>query len=55
ALGVNLSQQMISHYLRGSGHCPAEMVLKVEALTGVSRHRLRPDVFGESDDGLAVA
>ncbi|EPM0011131.1 transcriptional regulator [Pseudomonas aeruginosa] len=55
AFGVNLSQQMISHYLRGSGHCPAEMVLKVEALTGVSRHRLRPDVFGERDDGSAVA
>ena len=26
---------------------PAEYVLKIEKLTGVSRHKLRPDVFGE--------
>ncbi|WP_416311149.1 transcriptional regulator [Pseudomonas sp. W03] len=44
--GVHLSQQMLSHHLRSSGLCPAEVVLKVEALTGVSRHDLRPDVFG---------
>ena len=25
---------------------PAEHVLKVEALTGISRHTLRPDVYG---------
>lgn len=27
---------------------PAKRVLKVEELTGISRHELRPDVFGES-------
>lgn len=26
---------------------PAEYVLKIEQLTGVSRYKLRPDVFGE--------
>jgi DNA-binding transcriptional regulator YdaS (Cro superfamily) len=25
---------------------PADRVLKVEEITGVSRHRLRPDIFG---------
>lgn len=25
---------------------PAKYVLKIEALTGVSRHDLRPDIFG---------
>jgi DNA-binding transcriptional regulator YdaS (Cro superfamily) len=25
---------------------PAEKVLKVERITGISRHELRPDVFG---------
>lgn len=25
---------------------PAEFVIQIEAATGVSRHRLRPDVFG---------
>ncbi|WP_226426564.1 YdaS family helix-turn-helix protein [Xanthomonas sp. MWU16-30325] len=29
------------------GHSvPAEFVIKIEAATGVSRHDLRPDVFG---------
>lgn len=28
------------------GRVPAERVLEVEAITGVSRHQLRPDVFG---------
>lgn len=27
---------------------PAEFVLKIEAATGVSRHRLRPDLYGPS-------
>lgn len=26
--------------------CPAERVLDVERLTGISRHELRPDIFG---------
>lgn len=53
--GITLSQQMISHHLRSSGLCPAEMVLKIEALTGVSRHELRPDVFGPKvDDSEAL-
>lgn len=27
---------------------PAERVLDIERLTGISRHELRPDVFGEA-------
>jgi hypothetical protein len=27
---------------------PAERVLEVERITGVSRHQLRPDLFGEA-------
>lgn len=30
---------------------PAEYVLKIEELTGISRHKLRPDVFGEEKKG----
>lgn len=26
---------------------PANRVLRVEAVTGISRHELRPDIFGE--------
>lgn len=44
--GVKFSQQLIHHHLHKSRRCPAEHVLAVEAVTGVSRHQLRPDVFG---------
>lgn len=29
---------------------PAEYVLKIEEVTGISRHKLRPDVFGEEKE-----
>lgn len=28
---------------------PAERVLKVEEITGISRHQLRPDIFGQPE------
>lgn len=30
------------------GRVPAERVLEVERVTGVSRHELRPDIYGPS-------
>lgn len=47
-----VSQQLISHWLR-KGKLPAELVLRVELLTGVSRERLRPDVFCTPTDVAA--
>lgn len=44
--GKPVSQQRLRHWLVVKGQCPAEWVLQVEALTGVSRHELRPDVYG---------
>ncbi|MFB9952069.1 transcriptional regulator [Rhizobium puerariae] len=41
ALG-GVSSQAVSQWKK----VPAERVLDVERLTGVSRHELRPDVFG---------
>jgi DNA-binding transcriptional regulator YdaS (Cro superfamily) len=32
---------------------PAERVLEIERLTGVSRHELRPDVFGPAPQEAA--
>lgn len=29
---------------------PAERVLDIERLTGISRHELRPDVFGQPEN-----
>lgn len=32
---------------------PAERVLDIERVTGISRHDLRPDVFGPAEDRAA--
>lgn len=40
--GERISSQAISQWKR----VPAERVLEVERLTGVSRYDLRPDVYG---------
>jgi len=45
ALG-GLSSQAVSQWKK----VPAERVLDVERVTGISRHELRPDVFGGSED-----
>lgn len=28
---------------------PAERVLEIERITGISRHEIRPDIFGQPD------
>jgi DNA-binding transcriptional regulator YdaS (Cro superfamily) len=47
ALGreIGVSSQAISQWER----CPAERVLQVESASGVSRHRLRPDLYPIDD------
>ena len=42
---VGRNQSTVSDWLRLDKPLPAELVLRVEAQTGVSRHRLRPDIF----------
>ena len=37
-----ITSQAVSQWRR----VPAERVLSVEAITGVSRHQIRPDIFG---------
>ncbi|WP_024683911.1 YdaS family helix-turn-helix protein [Pseudomonas syringae] len=44
-----VSQQIVSYWIK-RGMLPAELVLRSEQMTGVSRYRLRPDVFGDSTD-----
>lgn len=43
--GIEISSQAVSQWKT----VPPEKVLKVEEITGVSRHELRPDVFGSAD------
>lgn len=40
---------------RKRGQVPADRVIEVEKLTGVSRHDLRPDVFGAAPAKEAAA
>ena len=47
---IGKTQGHITVWLKRNKKAPAEMVLLIEKETGVSRHRLRPDVFGEKDD-----
>lgn len=44
AMGIE-NPSVIANW-RTRGRVPAEKVLDVEGLTGISRHDLRPDVFG---------
>ncbi|NSY32284.1 hypothetical protein DS891_01500 [Pseudoalteromonas sp. JC28] len=44
AVGGKVTQQKVSYWLK-KGKVPAELVLKVEKVTGVSRTELRPDIF----------
>lgn len=42
--GRTLTPQAVGYWCR-SGVMPAERVLRVEELTGISRHDLRPDIY----------
>ena len=43
-LGVSSPSVVLNWRLRNS--IPAQYVIAIEAHTGISRHKLRPDVFG---------
>ena len=57
ALGkaIGVSQQRISWWLTKSGRVPAEFCVPIERATGVSRHDLRPDIFGPAPTTPAEA
>lgn len=52
-LGVTVA--MWNRWENGSRAVPANRVLEIEALTGVSRHHLRPDVFGAEPQKVSAA
>jgi DNA-binding transcriptional regulator YdaS (Cro superfamily) len=49
ARAVGTSPQMVSYWLANERPLPAEFVLKAEAAFKVSRHELRPDIFGATE------
>lgn len=42
---IGKTQGHISTWLRRGAKTPANMVLRIETATGVSRHELRPDLY----------
>ena len=50
---LGVSQMAVSRWSRGVSQLPPEHVLTVERETGISRHDLRPDVFGPAPASLA--
>jgi DNA-binding transcriptional regulator YdaS (Cro superfamily) len=54
---LGVSPQAVNQWVKGRRPVPVRLALVIERVTGVSRHELRPDVFGEvveanSGDGL---
>lgn len=45
ASAIGTSQQLVSYWVRMDKPLPAEFVLATERALGVSRHRLRPDIY----------
>jgi len=46
---LGVKPQAVNQWAKGRRPIPARHVLAIEAATGVSRHVLRPDVFGSAD------
>lgn len=49
ATTLGISNPSVVMNWRSRGKVPAERVLEIEAVTGISRHVLRPDIFGASE------
>lgn len=50
AEALQLSRQRVWYWFNG-GRVPADRCLRVEALTGIPRHKLRPDVYPAPERG----
>jgi sulfate adenylyltransferase subunit 2 len=53
---VSRSEAAVSQWVNGERDIPADLVPQIEAVTGIPRHRLRPDLWEASmNDSLAAA
>jgi len=43
---LKITPQAVNQWVTGRRPVPARLALRIEELTGVTRHDLRPDVFG---------
>lgn len=51
---IGRRQSVVHDWLREGRPLPAELVLRVEFLFGISRHALRPDIYPIDDSSSAV-
>lgn len=49
AVEAGVTPAMWSRWENGRRKIPAERVIDIERVTGISRHELRPDIFGPSE------
>lgn len=54
AKAVDAAPQFVSQWILGRRPVPPKFALAIEKATGVSRHALRPDVFGPAPEGEAA-
>lgn len=51
SLAARLKVAQPSVHLWLWGNCPAERAVELEKVSGVSRHEIRPDIFGRKKNG----
>jgi DNA-binding transcriptional regulator YdaS (Cro superfamily) len=54
AAALGISNPSVVMNWRARKQIPADKVLAVEAASGISRHRLRPDIFGPASGEAAA-
>ncbi len=52
---VGRSEAAVSQWVHGERDIPADLVPQIEAVTGIPRHRLRPDLWGANMNAIADA
>jgi len=52
---LGVTPQAVNQWVNGNRPVPSRHVLAIESATGVSRHLLRPDVFGSADGEMPIA
>jgi sulfate adenylyltransferase subunit 2 len=52
---VGRSEAAVSQWVNGERDIPAELIPQIEAVTGIPRHRLRPDLWGASMNFISDA
>lgn len=55
ARAIGVSPQAVSQWVTKRRPVPPRLAIAIEAATGVSRHDLRPDVFGPAPDQAEAA